>query len=254
MLVTGASGGLGRAIAAGLAARGARLVLSGRREEALAALAAEVGGRAVPADLADPASLDALIAAAGEVDVLVANAAVPASGRVEAKTPADVDRALAVNLRAPIVLAQALVPGMAARGRGHLVFVSSLAGKAGAPGTALYAATKFGLRGFALSLREDLHPAGIGVSGVYPGFIRDAGMFADSGATLPPYVGTRTPAEVAAAVVRAIEEDRAEVDVAPPGLRIGAALAGLLPETVARVQRRLGGTDVAERIARGQAG
>jgi len=254
VLVTGATGGLGRAIAHGLAARGARLVLSGRRRDQLELLAAQLGGRAVAADLADPASVEALIAAAGEVDVLVANAAVPASGRVEAKTAEDVDRALAVNLRAPIVLAQALVPGMAARGGGHLVFVSSLAGKAGAPGMALYAATKFGLRGFALSLREDLHPAGIGVSGVFPGFIRDAGMFADSGATLPPFVGTRTPGQVAAAVVRAIERDRAEVDVAPLGLRVGAALAGLAPGTTARLQRRLGGAAVAEQIARGQAG
>jgi len=254
VLVTGATGGLGRAIAHGLAARGARLVLSGQRRDQLELLAAQLGGRAVAADLADPASVEALIAAAGEVDVLVANAAVPASGRVEAKTAEDVDRALAVNLRAPIVLAQALVPGMAARGGGHLVFVSSLAGKAGAPGMALYAATKFGLRGFALSLREDLHPAGIGVSGVFPGFIRDAGMFADSGATLPPFVGTRTPGQVAAAVVRAIERDRAEVDVAPLGLRVGAALAGLAPGTTARLQRRLGGAAVAEQIARGQAG
>jgi short-subunit dehydrogenase len=188
------------------------------------------------------------------VDVLVANAAVPASGSLLAKSTADIDRALAVNLRAPIVLARRLVPGMQARGRGHLVFVSSLSGKAGAPGTTLYAATKFGLRGLALSLREDLRDTGIGVSGVYPGFIREAGMFHKSGARLPAFIGTKTPADVAAAVVRAIEDDRAEIDVAPLGLRVGSALAGVAPETAGRLQRRLGGRRVAEAIARGQHG
>ena len=85
----------------------------------------------------------------------------------------------------------------------------------GAPGSSVYAATKFGLRGFALALREDLAPKGVGVSVILPGFIRDAGMFAESGAKLPPYVGTKRPEDVARAVVKAIEHDRAEIDVAP---------------------------------------
>jgi short-subunit dehydrogenase len=128
------------------------------------------------------------------------------------------------------------------------VFVSSLSGKTGTPRTAVYAATKFGLRGFAQSLREDLRPRGIGVSTVFPGFIRDAGMFHDAGVKLPPYVGTKTADDVARAVVSAIERDRAEVDVAPLPLRIGVALAGLAPEPAAMVQRRLGATGVASRF------
>ena len=75
---------------------------------------------------------------------------------------------------------------------------------------------------------------------VFPGFVSDAGLFADSGVKLPPWVGTRTPEQVAAAVVRGIERERAEVDVAPLGLRVGTRIAGLAPVTVARVQRRLG--------------
>jgi short-subunit dehydrogenase len=251
-LVTGASGGIGQAIARALAARGVTMLLSGRRGDVLAALATELGARALPADLADPADVERLAVASAHVDILVANAGVSASGPLASKSAAEVDRALAVNLRAPIVLAQRVLPAMQARGSGHLVFVSSLSGKAGAPGTTLYAATKFGLRGLALSLREDLRGTGIGVSGIYPGFIRDAGMFHDSGAKLPPYVGTKAPQQVAAAVVRAIEHDRAEVDVAPLPLRAGTALAGLAPETVGRVQRRLGGAKVAEAIVRGQ--
>ena len=104
---------------------------------------------------------------------------------------------------------------MAQRGRGHLVFISSLSGKAATPGSSVYSATKFGLRGFAQGLRGDLRGAGVGVSVVFPGFIRDAGMFAESGTELPAFVGTSTPEDVADGVLRAIERNRGEVDVAP---------------------------------------
>ena len=92
-----------------------------------------------------------------------------------------------------MLLAHGLIEQMVARGSGHLLFMSSLSGRAAAPGSSVYSATKFGLRGFALALREDLAPKGVGVSVVLPGFIRDAGMFADSGAKLPPGVGTQAP-------------------------------------------------------------
>ncbi len=252
VLLTGATGGLGNAIARALAARGAVPVLTGRRIEVLEPLAAETGGRAVAADLADPASFDRLLAEAGDVDVLVANAALPGSGHITSFSVEDIDRALAVNLRAPMVLARQLAEPMAARGGGHIVFVSSLAGKAASGGGSVYSATKFGLRGFAHALREDLRPAGVGVSVVLPGFIRDSGMFHDADVKLPPFVGTKTPEQVAAAVVRAIEHDRAELDVAPISMRAGAAFAGLAPELSARVQRRLGGAKVADDMARGQ--
>jgi len=253
-LVTGATGGLGTAIARALAARGAVPVLTGRRSDVLEPLAAETGGRAVAADLADPASVERLLAEAGDVDVLVANAALPGSGHISSFSVEDIDRALAVNLRAPMVMARRLAEPMAARGFGHIVFVSSLAGKAASGGGSVYSATKFGVRGFAHGLREDLRGAGVGVSVVLPGFIRGSGMFHDAGVELPAFVGTKTPEDVAAAVVRAIERDRAEIDVAPLGLRVGAAFAGLAPELSARLQRRLGGAKVAEDMARGQSG
>ncbi len=252
-LVTGATGGLGAAIARGLAARGAVPVLTGRRSEVLETLAAETGGRALAADLADPASVDRLLAEAGDVDVLVANAALPGSGHISTFSVEDIDRALAVNLRAPMVMARRLAEPMAARGAGHIVFVSSLAGKAASGGGSVYSATKFGVRGFAHGLREDLRGAGVGVSVVLPGFIRDSGMFHDADVELPAFVGTKTPEDVAAAVIRAIERDRAEIDVAPVSMRVGAAFAGLAPELSARLQRRLGGAKVAEDMARGQA-
>ena len=251
-LVTGATGGLGQANAPELARRSARHVLSGRRTELLEPLATETGARALACDLADPAAVERLVAEAGPVDVLVANAGVPASGRIGTFSVEEIDRALAVNLRAPMVLSRLLADGMAERGGGHIVFVSSLSGKAATAGSSVYGATKFGLRGFAQGLREDLYPSGIGVSAVFPGFIRSAGMVHESGARLPFYVGTKTPEDVAAAVVRAIERERAEVDVAPLGLRLGVIAAGLLPDTAARVQRRLGATEIASQFEDGQ--
>jgi uncharacterized protein len=178
--------------------------------------------------------------------VLVSNAGLPGSGLLTSFSVEEIDRALAVNLRAPMVLARALTGHMVARGSGHLVFMSSLAGKVGTPRSPVYSATKFGLRGLAQSLREDLRPSGVGVSAIFPGFVRDAGMFHDTGTKLPPGVGTVSPQDVADAVVRAIERNRGEVDVAPVGLRAGAKAAGLAPDLAAAVQRKLGGQRIAE--------
>jgi short-subunit dehydrogenase len=240
VLLTGASGGLGQAIARALAERGASLTLSGRRSDVLALLASELGARALPADLAQRGEVERLARECADVEILVANAAVPASGRLDSFSPEEIDRALDVNLRAPIVLARALVPGMASRRSGHLLFMCSLAGKAASPAASLYTATKYGLRGFASALRAELRAGGVGVSTVFPGFIREAGMFADSGVKLPPGVGTRTPADVARAVLEAIERNRGEVDVAPLPLRAGALFAGLAPELASSLARRLG--------------
>ena len=126
VLLTGATGGIGHAIARALAGRGAHVVLTGRRAEILEPLANEIGGEALAADLSQRDSIDALLAQAGEIDILVANAGVPASGPVLDFTEEQIDRALDVNLRAPMLLARRLAPGMVERGRGHLVFVSSI--------------------------------------------------------------------------------------------------------------------------------
>ncbi|MCW2913051.1 MAG: oxidoreductase [Actinomycetia bacterium] len=252
VLVTGATGGIGQAIAIAIAARGGNVVLTGRRTDVLEPLAKKLGGRAIGADLADRASVAELLDTAGDLDVIVANAALPGSGLLTDYSIEEIDRALDVNLRAPIVLARLAAGQMTARGRGHLVFINSLSGKAASGGAAMYNATKFGLRGFALALRDDLRPHGVGVSTVFPGFIRDAGMFADAGVTLPRGVGTRTPADVARAVVRAVEKNVAEIDVAPLPLRLGALLGGVAPAFAAAVQRRAGSDKITERMAEGQ--
>jgi short-subunit dehydrogenase len=252
VLLTGATGGLGHAIARRLHAEGARLVLTGRRAEVLEPLAAETGARSVAVDLTDAAAVEQLAVDHGDVDVLVANAGLPGSGHILSFSVEEIDRALAVNLRAPMVLARLLGERMAERESGHIVLVSSLSGKAATPRTSVYSATKFGLRGFAIALRQDLRSAGVGVSAVFPGFVRDAGMYAESGAKLPPGVGTSAPAEVAEAVVRAVERNRGEVDVAPVPMRLGAMFAGVAPGVAAAVTRATGGERVGDQFGDGQ--
>jgi short-subunit dehydrogenase len=261
VLITGATGGIGQALARTFASRGAKLILTGRRTDVLEPLAAEVSGRSLACDLSDRADVESICreAVSAELDVFIANAALPASGLLTELSQEEVDRMLEVNLRAPIALAHALAPGMIERGRGHMVFVSSLSGKAASPASSIYSATKFGLRGFALGLREDLLPHRVGVSTVLPGFISEAGMFADAQVNrpdapikLPRGVGTRTPEQVAASVIRAIERNRAEVDVAPTALRLGATFASAAPQLAAAASRLMGSHKIAAEVAEGQ--
>src|SRR3954469_15689924 len=134
-LVTGATGGIGRAVAHALHARGATVVLTGRRVDVLDEIARELGDRVevVGADLANAPDVERL-GERRDVDVLVANAALPAAGRLQTFSAHDLDRAIDVNVRAPMQLTLALLPGMLERGSGHLVYVSSLAGKVASAG------------------------------------------------------------------------------------------------------------------------
>ena len=257
VLLSGATGGLGGAIAVELAGHGASLVLSSRKQEELDRLAQSLPGGAdrhltVVADLAEVGAAEQLVERAGDLDGLVANAALPATGRLEGFSSEEVQRAVRVNFESPILMARALAPKLAEKRNGHMVFIASLAGKVGSPRSSLYNATKFGIRGFVFGLREDLHPQGIGVSVVSPGFVREAGMFADAGAKPPPGLGTTTPKEVAGAVARAIRENRNEITVAPMRQRFVAEIGYRHPKFAARVQRRGGAERIAEELASGQ--
>ncbi|MCU1600400.1 MAG: Short-chain dehydrogenase/reductase [Frankiales bacterium] len=237
VLLTGATGGLGGTLARRLRASGAELVLTGRREAELAALAAETGARAIPADLSDAAEVHRLLVEVGAVDVLVSNAALPGTGALTSFTAEQAQRALDVNLGAAVALAHGLLPRMLSKRSGSLVFVSSLAGLTPTPHTSLYNATKFGLRGFALSLHEELRGTGVGAGVVLPGFVRDVGMFAETGLPDPRLFGTCTPDAVADAVLRMIETNPAQLLVGPFTSRVGARLGSLAPALAFRLQR-----------------
>ncbi|MEO6987209.1 MAG: SDR family NAD(P)-dependent oxidoreductase [Aquihabitans sp.] len=248
ILLTGASGGLGQATARYLAARGASLVISARNEQVLDELAAEIGAEVVVADLADRGDVERLAARAATCDVLVANAGIGDSPDLDQLTTGEIDQCLDVNLRSPIVMSHEFVKAKSAAGhRGQIVLIGSLAGLAATPGTRLYNATKFGLRGFALSFRQEAEPLGVGVSLVAPGFIRDAGMFANGSIDLPPGVRTKTPEAVAAAVGKAIIKNPTEIFVSPAEMRFVSTLSTVAPAVSAFVQRKIG---VTERVGR----
>jgi short-subunit dehydrogenase len=254
-LLTGATGGLGRAIAAAMATSGAKLILSGRKAEALDTLAAELPGdghSTVPTDLAEAGAAEKLAAEAGAVDILIANAGLPGTGRLPDYSTEQLTGTLRVNLEAPILLARALEPAMLAQRSGHMVFIASLSGKSATPLSSVYNATKFGLRGFALGLRADLDPLGIGVSIVSPGTIREAGMYADSGAPPIPGLGTGSPQQVADAVVKAIEKNKVEVTVAPPQQRLLAHFALATPGLSVKIASGDAGQKAAATVAKGQ--
>lgn len=250
VLLTGATGGLGRAIAQTLAAAGGRLVLSSRKGDELEALASELPGGGHETLISELGSegageeLAAQATAGGPIDAFVANAGLPGTGRLEELDPESITRVLHVNLETPIHATRALLPAMLERGAGHFVYISSLAGKTPSPRSSMYNASKFGLRGFALALRQDLRGSGVGASLVLPGFIRDAGMFADAEMDPPPGMGTGRPEQVGEAVLRAIERDKAELVVAPPQQRAVSAVAHAFPRIADLAQRGRG-----ERIA-----
>ena len=243
VLLTGASTGLGPYIARRLRRAGARFVLSARNQAALDKLAVELGdARVVVADLTKTGEPERLAKEAGDIDILVSNAGVPASGRLVTFKVEELDRAIAVNLRAGIVLARLLAPAMIERKEGHMVFMASVAGKVPTPGFTVYNATKFGIRGFALALREELWATGVGVSTISPTFVSEAGMWAETGLRPHPIAGEVSPAQVADAVWKAITRNRREIDVVPIQLRTVLKLQALTPGVFATRARWMGAT------------
>jgi uncharacterized protein len=199
----------------------------------------------VAADLADRDQLLRVVDFAGDVDLLVLAAGVGGGGLLTDHSLDEVDRVLDVNLRVPLALARLVGERMVARGAGHIVFVSSLGGKAVGPQSSLHSATRFGVRGFALALRQDWGPLGVGVSLVNVGSVAEAE--APNGVALPAGFRPKSPEDVAAAVVRAVRHDRAEVDVADPVMRAGVVLGQLAPQAAARLSRFAGNDAAGER-------
>jgi short-subunit dehydrogenase len=243
VLVTGASAGIGRLAAAEFAARGAHVLVHGRDPVRTRQTADEVGGRALIADLAAAAERERLtveaLTAYGRVDVLVNNAGFGYLGPVSDMAVDVLRRLIEVDLLAAIELTRALLPGMLERRCGAVCFVTSIAGRTGVAGEAVYSATKAGLDTFADSLRVETAGSGVHVSVVVPGVV-DTGFFETRGT---PYTRSRPrpiPAQtVADAVVRAVERDRAE-EWRPRWLRIAPTVRALAPGTFRRLAVRFG--------------
>lgn len=179
-LVTGASGGIGGAIARSLYAQGAEVALSGTRREALDSLAQSMAGRAhvLPCNLSDAAAVEALVgqaeSAMGQLDILVNNAGLTRDGLVLRMKDEDWQSVIDVNLTAAFRLCRSAVKGMMKRRWGRIVTITSVVGTTGNPGQVNYAASKAGLVGFSKSLAQEVASRGITVNCVAPGFIATA--------------------------------------------------------------------------------
>jgi short-subunit dehydrogenase len=241
-IVTGASRGIGRVVAEALALRGVDLTLAARSADELDVTRAQVerhGRRVVviPTDVADADDRTHLVAGAremlGPIDVLVNNAGIESTRWFADIQPAEVERMIAVNLTAPLLLTQLVLPDMIARHRGHILNMASIAGQAGAPFGVVYSATKGGLVRASEALRAELVDTGVIVSTVCPGFVERVGMYArierDVGVRASRWIGTTTPEKVAEAVVRALQRDAPELIVTPGPFRVLSATGQLFP-------------------------
>ena len=242
-LVTGASSGIGAAAARRLAARGARLYVAGRDAGRLDAVARAVGGTALTCDLAEPgasAELGALVLEqAGRVDVLVNNAGQGWAGPLTGMTDTDITRLVTVNLAAPMSLTRAVLPGMLARGRGHLGFVGSIAGRLGVREEAVYSASKAGLTVFADSLRQETAHTAIVVTELVPAVV-DTEFFASRGR---PYQRTSPqpvpPGRAADALLTAMLNGHHEAYL-PRWMYLPVAIRATLPRLYRRLAARFG--------------
>lgn len=248
ILITGASSGIGLATARACARAGMKVALMARSREPLEALAAEIrasGGEAlvVVGDVSRPEDGRRAVAEAerayGVLDALVNNAGYGLLSWFDETPDAEAERIVAVNLLGSFYPTAAAIAGMRARGHGHIVFVSSVVGKKGTPGYALYSATKFGQVGLADALRAEVAADGIDVSVVYP--ISTATGFREArlspGATPVPQHATikvQSAEHVARAIMKCLRRPKAEVHPFPP-LRLLAALVQLFPGLTNRI-------------------
>ena len=260
-IVTGASRGIGTYLAEALARRGLDLALAARSAEGLektAEAVRRIGARAitVPTDVMKTADLENLVRRAsdelGPVDLLINNAGIERYTFFEDSEIDSIEAIMRTNVIAPQILTRLVIPGMVDRRRGHIVNISSVAGKTAVPFNIIYSSSKHALVGFSWSLREEMKRHGVGVSVICPGFVSDAGMYHDwSGGTKPPKVAKTVPPEkVAAKTIEAIEKDKAEVVIAGGLLPLADVFAALSPEIPAVIGRKSGSYAYLEKEAR----
>lgn len=250
-IVTGASRGLGVYVARALSDHGMNLVLAARTAPALDDLVGQLlsrgrgGAISIPTDVSRLEDLERLVAKSqtefGAVDVLVNNAGIEGGLTYHKLDLLEIDEVIDVNLRATMRLTWMVLPGMVERRRGHIVNMSSLAGRAGPAFMEAYAATKAGLIGFTQSLRNSYRRQGVSASVVCPGFVGEAGMYADWRRSheidAPKRLGLAKPQAVANAVVKALRDDLPEVIVNPLPVRPLLALLAVAPGVAEKISR-----------------
>lgn len=257
VLVTGASRGIGRAVAEELAPRGCSLGLVARGGEELEQLADELRGRgasaaALVADVADRGEIEGAVARftdeAGGLDVLVANAGIAHYGPFRDTPIEEAERMTRINWLGTLYTVGAGLPHLLDGARGHIAIVSSAAGHRAFPWAAVYGATKFAQRGFLEALQHELSGTGVRVTGVYPGEV-DTGLHDDDRAhdRMPDWYrpdSAVTPAQVAHALIEAVEHDRPFVFV-PPITRLLRIMHGISPALANRILRVMMGGSAA---------
>ena len=260
-LVTGASGGIGTHIARALARAGMNVGVTGRREEALNAVVTELRSLGIRAevltvDLNDLAQAEGLIERAeralGPVDVLVNNAGVEYCSAFDQAPRNELLETVSVNLTAPMLLTHAALPGMLDRGRGHVVFMASAAGKIGPAFEAPYGATKAGLIALTQGLRQEFRKRPVSFSVVTPGFVAGDGMYqrmVEDGVRSNRLIGSTTIERIANDALNAIRRDLPEVVDTGAPVRPVLALSQLAPRTTERLVARIGLDKMFERTA-----
>ncbi|MCH8346090.1 MAG: SDR family NAD(P)-dependent oxidoreductase [Chloroflexi bacterium] len=261
-ILTGASKGIGVHVARALAKQGINLVLAARSVNALEEVRKAVerqGVRAiaVPTDVGDRSALKSLVERAvsefGSIDILVNNAGIELILAYHKLRPEEIEEMVRVNLLAPMHLTWLVLPGMLERRQGHIVNMSSLAGKAGPAYNEPYGATKAGLIGFTQSLRGTYRRSGVSASVVCPGFVEE-GMYAKTkeefGVTVPRLLGVSKPEAVASGVIRAIKKDLPEVIVNPGPIRPLLTMAAISPSLGEWMIERIGAVAVFRKVAK----
>jgi len=245
-------------MARALAAEDADLLLAARSEEkldeVLRSLPPDGKRLAQRCDVTSAADRRALAARAvkefGRLDVLVNNAGVEELGSFAEKDPAAVERIIATNLLAPMLLTRDVLPGMLERKSGHVVNIASLAGRTGMPFGAAYSGSKGGLAEWSISLAAELAGSGVAVSVICPGFVDGTGMFSRKEVSAPRSLGVSHPEDVARALLRVLATRKIEVVVNPKPVRLLMALKALSPAAALAVGRKLGLVDFLRQIAR----
>lgn len=252
VLITGATGGFGRHMAQQFLAAGSQLILSDLDAGALESLKAEFDGQqqkiigCISADLSDVSGCQSLVSAVDDAgvcpDILINNAGIAVSGRLDHVPQDRWEQLMQVNLLAPIRLCSLFLPKMIARGSGHIVNISSLAGWVGATGLTTYCAAKFGLRGFSEALEMDVMEQGIHVSTVYPSFSRtpilDSEQFGQEEKRVVPDDMLSDPADVVAAIVKGVRRNRKHI-FPDPTARVVHYLQRFFPALMPILQRRM---------------